>query len=318
MSGESKASGRAVSSQPLEGRRSMMRALMYHDVVATDEADASGFPGADAALYKVTPEQFEAHLAAIARRVSGAAAPYDHPGRPAIPGTAKAAPYDNRKAANPAPPAPPAPPALSALAVTFDDGGRSSVAAADVLERYGFVGHFFVTVNYIGTRGFVRDADIRSLRQRGHVIGSHSCSHPLRMGHCSWRQLVDEWTRSCGTLGDIMGEPVEVASVPGGDFAPAVAEAAAAAGITQLFTSEATASTQRISGVLLRGRYTIQRWTTAETAAALAAGDWLPTARQAMVWNAKKITKRIGGERYLQLRRLLLGHRSEVRWGDQR
>src|SRR4030095_14792686 len=129
-----------------------MRALMYHDVVPAGEADASGFPGADAALYKVTPEQFEAHLAAIARRL----------------GTGNAVPYDNRKAAHPAPPAHPA---LPALAVTFDDGGSSAVAAADVLERYGFVGHFFVTVNYIGTRGFVREADIRSLRRRGHVIG---------------------------------------------------------------------------------------------------------------------------------------------------
>jgi hypothetical protein len=36
------------------------------------------------------------------------------------------------------------------------------------------------------------------------------------------------------------------------------------------------------------------------------------------VWNAKKISKRLGGERYLQLRKLLLGHGNEVRWGDQR
>ena len=39
--------------------------------------------------------------------------------------------------------------------------------------------------------------------------------------------------------------------------------------------------------------------------------------RQAIMWNAKKVSKRLGGERYLQLRRLLLGHSAEVRWGDQ-
>ena len=43
----------------------MTAALMYHDVVPADRADSSGFPGRDAALYKVTPEQFDEHLKMI-------------------------------------------------------------------------------------------------------------------------------------------------------------------------------------------------------------------------------------------------------------
>ena len=190
--------------------------------------------------------------------------------------------------------------------------------AAEALERHGRVGHFFITTNYIGTRGFVTASDIRALNRRGHLIGSHSCSHPLRMGHCSWPQLMEEWTRSRSTLADILGADVDVASVPGGDFAPQVAEAAARAGFTRLFTSEPTLEARHAFGLALQGRFAIQRWTSAETARALAAGEWLPRARQAIVWNAKKISKRIGGERYLRLRKLLLGHGSEVRWGDQR
>src|SRR5262245_21291510 len=131
-----------------------MPALMYHDVAAAGAEDASGFPGRDAALYKVTPELFEQHLRAV------------------------------RKSALPAP------------VLTFDDGGVSAMAAAEILERFGFIGHFFITTNYIGTPGFVSETGIRELSGRGHVIGSHSCSHPLRMGHCAWPQLVDEWTRS--------------------------------------------------------------------------------------------------------------------------
>ena len=82
----------------------------------------------------------------------------------------------------------------------------------------------------------------RSATSRAAVtsIGSHSCSHPLRMGHCSWPQLLDEWSRSRAILSDIVGADVRDASVPGGDFAPQVAEAAARAGITRLFTSEPT------------------------------------------------------------------------------
>src|SRR5262249_10230550 len=141
-------------------------------------------------------------------------------------------------------------------------------------------------------------------------------SHPLRMGRCSWTQLVEEWTCSRARLSDILGTDVFVASVPGGDFTPQVAEAAARAGITTLFTSEPTPDTRHAFGLALIGRYTIQKWTTPATAVALASGAWLPCARQVVVWNAKKMSKRVGGARYLRIRKLLLGHGNEVRWGD--
>ena len=251
-----------------------MTALMYHDVVPAGAEESSGFPGRDAARYKVTPEQFTAQLDAIARS-----------GRAPI--------------------------------FTFDDGGASAMRAADLLDGRGFAGRFFITTNFIGTRGFVGRSDIRELARRGHVVGSHSCSHPLRMGHCGWPQLVDEWTRSRGTLEQILGAGVRVASVPGGDFAPAVAQAAAHAGITTLFTSEPTREPRSAFGLTLEGRFTIQAWTSVATVEGLAAGEWLPRARQAFVWNAKKMSKRLGGERYLQLRRIVLRHGHEVRWGDQ-
>jgi peptidoglycan/xylan/chitin deacetylase (PgdA/CDA1 family) len=258
---------------------------MYHDVVAAGSEDASGFPGRDAALYKVTPAQFEEHLTAlecVQHRVPGTGPPQPLP-----------------------------------ITITFDDGGVSAMIAADALERHEFIGHFFVTGNYIGTRGFLDAAQLRELHARGHVIGSHSCSHPLRMGHCSWTQLLDEWTRSREILEQVLSSEIRIASVPGGDFAPSVADAAAHAGITRLFTSEPTARAREAFGLTLLGRFTIQKWTTAETVAGLACGDWLPCARQTVVWNAKKLSKRVGGERYLKVRRWLLQHGTEVRWGDR-
>jgi peptidoglycan/xylan/chitin deacetylase (PgdA/CDA1 family) len=257
---------------------------MYHDIVLPGAADTTGFPGRDAALYKVTPELFDAHVRAILGAVEAGGAADARAPRPVI---------------------------------TFDDGGVSALRAADTLEAHGLHGHFFITTNYIGTRGFVDSRDLRDLHERGHVIGSHSCSHPLRMGHCEWPQLVDEWTLSAAMLANILGQAVTTGSIPGGDFAPKVSEAAAKAGLTDLFTSEPTREDRYAFGLTLRGRFTIQRWTTADTAAALVAGEWLPSARQAMMWNAKKISKQIGGDRYLQLRKLLLGHGSEVRWGDE-
>ena len=262
-----------------------MTALMYHDLVSNDGEGRSGFPGRDAARYKVTTQQFEEHVRAV---TSPTASP-----QPSTPGPQSPVPI-----------------------FTFDDGGVSAIDAADTLERHGLVGHFFVTTNYIGAAGFLSANQIRSLHVRGHIVGSHSCSHPLRMGHCRWGQLVDEWRRSRAVLEDIVHAEVRYASVPGGDFAPSVADAAARSGLTTLYTSEPTATVRRVWGLELRGRFTIQRWTSAETVRGLAAGAWIPRARQAVVWNAKKLTKQVGGARYLKLRQLLIGHGDEVRWGD--
>ena len=284
-----------------------MTTLMYHDLVPAGAEDTSGFPGRDARLYKVSPQQFAAHLDAIRTSLSNLTHRPDEPNLRDLPDLPD-------RSDLPAPPGLPGPPGP---VFTFDDGGVSAMRAADLLEARGFVGSFFVTANFIGTRGFVGKADVRELARRGHIIGSHSCSHPLRMGHCSWPQLVDEWTRSRAILEGILGTEVRVASVPGGDFAPQVADAAAQAGMTTLFTSEPTRTTRSAFGLTLEGRFTIQTWTTVTAVAGLAAGDWLPCARQALVWNAKKVTKRIGGDRYLQLRKLVLRHGNEVRWGDQ-
>lgn len=252
-------------------------ALMYHDIVPPGAEDSSGFPGRDAARYKVTPERFEEHLRGVINR---------------------------RCSALPQP------------VISFDDGGSSALAAAEALERHGLRGYFLLTANYVGRRGFLNEDAVRDLHGRGHVIGSHSCSHPLRMGHCSALQLADEWTRSREAISAIVGEAITVASVPGGDYAPSVAEAAARAGFTLLFTSEPTDRESQAFGLHLRGRFTIYRWTTAWAVGGLVAGDWLPRAQQTLAWNARKITKRIAGERYLQLRKLLLRHDDGVSWGD--
>ena len=150
-----------------------MPALMYHDVVPAGLEDSSGFPGRDAALYKVTPERFGAHLDAIAS-------------------------------------------AGTSVAITFDDGGGSALLAADALERRGFRGFFFITSNCIGTAGFVDRAALRELHGRGHIVGSHSCSHPLRMGHLPPRRILHEWTESRRAISDLLGADVWAASVPGG------------------------------------------------------------------------------------------------------
>jgi peptidoglycan/xylan/chitin deacetylase (PgdA/CDA1 family) len=257
-------------------------ALMYHDIVDGDAYDASGFAGADAALYKLGRAEFEAHLAAIA-------------------GAAAAGPVTVSELGEGGGPARP-------LLITFDDGGVSAYThAADALERRGWRGHFFVTTGRVGTPGFLTRQQIIDLDRRGHVVGSHSATHPPRMARCGYEEMLREWRTSVAFLSDILGRGVTAASVPGGYYSRRVAEAADEAGIRHLFTSEPTAGLGRVGGCLVLGRYAVQRWTTARAAAGLAAGRLGPRLRQAVLWNAKKATKAVGGEFYLRARKALIG-----------
>lgn len=192
------------------------------------------------------------------------------------------------------------------LYLTFDDGGSSAVSIGELLEARGFRGHFFVTTDYLDTATFMTRDDVRELASRGHVIGSHSCSHPTRMAACSREQMLDEWRRSVGALEDVIGARVDHASVPGGYYSRAVAETAAAAGIRTLFTSEPTTRAHDVDGCTVHGRYVIQAMHSREYAASIAAGAALPRTQQFVVWNAKKLAKLVAGDLYLKLRSRVL------------
>ncbi len=231
----------------------------------------------------MTPEEFAAHVAALASAVPG--------------GTATAADVLAGRDAG-------------RLLLTFDDGGASAFGPiADLLETRGWRGHVFVTTDYLGAPGFLDAAQLRELHRRGHVIGSHSCSHPKRMSACSRAQLRDEWRRSCAVLADVLGEAVTAASVPGGYHSRAVAETAAEAGVRVLFTSEPTTRAHTVGGCLVLGRYTVYRGMAAGSAAALAAGRRLARWRQALWWKVKKVAKAVGGQAYLSLREKVLARR---------
>jgi len=254
---------------------------MFHDVVENCDYDSSGFPGSLAARYKLKREDFEAHLGAIRQVIQDR--PVDLVDQNGQPG------------------------GRCPLLLTFDDGGLSAYTViAGLLERHRWRGHFFITADYINRPGFLTPQQIRKLRDRGHRIGAHSCSHPTRMSHCSREELRREWGASIQALSQILDEPVRVASVPGGYYSRPVAEAAAAVGIQTLFTSEPTAATHLIDGCLVLGRYVVQRNRTPAFSAAIASGRLAPRLQQSLAWNLKKAAKLAGGPAYLKLRKLLL------------
>jgi peptidoglycan/xylan/chitin deacetylase (PgdA/CDA1 family) len=258
--------------------------LMYHDVIDVGSPDASGFPGPGAALYKITRDDFRQHLKAIHEiGVIGSTTEQ----RNEWTGTQ--------------------------VLFTFDDGGLTFYdPIAPMLEEYGWRGHFFISTDYIGKREFLTAGHIRELRRRGHVIGSHSCSHPTRMSACSPEQLRREWRGSIDVLQTILGESVTTASVPGGYYSKTVGETAAEAGIRVLFNSEPETRAQELGAAIVLGRFAIQVGMTEQQCAALAAGNFWPAFRQKSLWTLKKVAKTVGGTAYLRIQKQILNRQKNI------
>jgi peptidoglycan/xylan/chitin deacetylase (PgdA/CDA1 family) len=259
---------------------------MYHDVVDGDP-DASGRPGAGPDRYKLTWKRFIEHLDRIQDVV------------PVPPSVS----HDEN---GPSP----------SWSLTFDDGGISAVAVAEELLRRTWRGYFFVTSGLIGAPGFVDESAIRELDRMGHVVGSHSVTHPARMASLTATELLREWSESVAILSDLVGKEVRTASVPGGYYRSNVADAAARAGITTLFTSEPVRNAHRAHGCLVIGRYTLNHNVSAADAARAAAGDAAFWFREYLAWNVRKPAKLLGGDHYDRVRRRLLARPSRRRRRD--
>lgn len=151
---------------------------------------------------------------------------------------------------------------------TFDDGGESFLTvAAPILESYGKQGVFFIATDYIGTPGFLSEEQIRDLDKRGHIIGSHSCSHPHNMTDLSESEIKKEWKESVGKLEEILGHKVKAASIPNGYGNKCVLRSAERVGITTLWTSSLRDS--KFGNMELKGRYVIHKDTSLQDTVAI-------------------------------------------------
>lgn len=196
----------------------------YHEV--TDDSTTSGFQRPGARPYTLTRLAFATHLNEIARTrlLPGVLPDLDlaQPGKHII--------------------------------LTFDDGGKSALYASEMLCRRGWRGHFFIVTNRIGTTRFLTATDIRHIRSCGHLIGTHSHTHPEIFCDLSASRMREEWRISAAILADLLAEPCAAGAVPGGDISRAVLPSAAAAGLRYLFTSEPCLAPRAVDGCWILGR----------------------------------------------------------------
>ena len=114
-----------------------------------------------------------------------------------------------------------------AVILTFDDGRKEQVRAAEILERYGFRGIFFVIPNRTrdDAQGFLTPEDVRRLARAGHRVAAHGYDH--RSMATSGTEVAASVVRSPAMLGRSAGtRPANVDfAFPFGHYTAEVVEA---------------------------------------------------------------------------------------------
>ena len=192
--------------------------------------------------------------------------------------------------------------------LTFDDGGRSALdVVAPVLAEHGLRGEFFIATARLGTPGFLDRKGVGELAAAGHIVGSHSHTHPEVMTELSDEEIRAEWRMSISLLEDATGQPVESASVPNGFTNRAVLAAARESGIRTLYTSAPTRRRRTYGTMDVVGRFAVLAVDSPGSAVALASGALAPRLKQQARWNALALSKKLLGSRYPAVRSKILG-----------
>lgn len=191
---------------------------------------------------------------------------------------------------------------------TFDDGGESFLTkAAPLLERYGFKGVFFISTKYIGTQGFLTKEQVKELAERGHVVGSHSHTHPEIFTKLTKEEIHEEWQRSYEILKDILGEKDLPMSIPNGYASKTIMEEAIKSGFTDIYTSQPTTKTKLFQKHNVIGRYVVHDNITAEDVLRIVNSKSYRL-KMALKWHLLNVVKGVLGGAYDKLKAKILHH----------
>lgn len=243
--------------------------LMYHDVYAINPSE-SGIDSPDCSTYKIQKDIFESHLRAIKHLIDS-----------------KIIPRNN-------------------IHFTFDDGGVSFYTIImPLLEKYGFIGKFFIASSFIDSKGFLSKEMIVEMSQRGHIIGAHSHSHRQRMHTLPLEEIITDWQLSLNILNKIISGNIKSASLPNGYKSTNIVNSIIQNGITEIYTSNPTDTPQKHDNYIEFGRYAIRNGMTDKDIIELITNSALRR-RLYLKFKVLSLVKKIFGSYYLKLREKLL------------
>lgn len=192
------------------------------------------------------------------------------------------------------------------IRLTFDDGGISFHSLiAPVLEKYGFKGFFFISTDFIGTKGFLNKIQIKDLHNRGHQIGPHSCSHPRDMTKLPSDDLYSEWKNSKNIIEQIINKKVNIASIPSGFYNNKVIKIMSEIGIHNIYTSVPQDKIIENEKTKLFGRFAIQNFDNNSLVTKIIKSNKIRL-KIYIRWFILNISRKILGNNYFKLRNLLI------------
>ena len=195
------------------------------------------------------------------------------------------------------------------VAITFDDGCETDLlAAAPLLKRYSFNATFYLVAGFLDRPGFLTTSQVRSLKDLGFEIGSHSMTHSY-LRQLNDIQLRAEIFESKDRLEQVTGSKVDHFSCPGGRWDSRVSELAREAGYVSVATSEIGTNSDKSDPYHLL-RLAILRGTSQESFSSMCRGEGLALRRikSAILDGAKDF---LGDSTYDRLRTRVLGRAQE-------
>jgi peptidoglycan/xylan/chitin deacetylase (PgdA/CDA1 family) len=138
--------------------------------------------------------------------------------------------------------------------ITFDDGDITNYTQAmPVLSEFGLTAYFFLIVSRVGADGYMNWDQVRELKDKGMIIGSHGMTHRI-LDKLSAADLDNEIRQSKQILEKELVCEIKAFSVPRGFCSEAIIGKAKSAGYQEIFTSGAESAIK--SGI---GRITVRR-----------------------------------------------------------
>ena len=126
----------------------------------------------------------------------------------------------------------------NSMSLTFDDGWRGAFnIGLPILEDFGFKCTYFITKDFIGSRGFIDEEGIIRASEAGMEIGVHGTTHRM-LSNCSNDEIVWEFSNCKKYLESLTGQNIISASMPGGDWNKNIASCVKRAGFKNLCSSE--------------------------------------------------------------------------------
>jgi peptidoglycan/xylan/chitin deacetylase (PgdA/CDA1 family) len=135
-----------------------------------------------------------------------------------------------------------------------------------IFEKLGIKAHIFVPTKFISdgikSSSYMNAGQIKEFSDLGHIVGSHSHSHPRNISLLGKEQIENEWLLSKDILENITGKRVVSCAIPGGFYSKVQLGILKNLGYNLIFNSVPTFNKFEFNQIALNGRFSIEKNTT--------------------------------------------------------